>query len=484
MDRNAPNIIQIVVDDMGVGDMSAFNKHRSQTYRLDALMEEGVSCAQQYSSSCVCMPARATLMTGRYPQRVGTCDHPHHRPFEYHDPEALTIAEHLASAGYRTAAIGKWHIGTGPCHPARRGFHETVTFQGSMMDYWNWNLEINGVYQKRPDGRYLTDVLTDEALSFICRNRKQPFFLHLAYNAPHTPYQAHESDVKVFRDAGLFNESVCTLYAMLRSVDRGVEQILECLDKLGLRENTLVWFTSDNGAVQNERMRRSNCNMRGGKCTVWEGGIRVPSIVHWPAGGLAGGRVCDDLVHFADWMPTLCNAAGAPLPDDADVDGADIMEALRGNSRYESPVRFWQWTHYGVQPMHNAAVRDGKYKLVSPACGGFVINTVGRDLFGLDLQMLCNVDDVEKSGVDLPSGFKNHREYRDYLLEGAQAPKPDVPFYDPLPAQLFDLEQDPGETKDLSEAKPDVTRKLKRELENWFERIMPEAERHAQANPY
>lgn len=479
-----PNIIQIVVDDMGVGDLSAFNRHRSQTYRLDALMQEGVCCAQQYSSSCVCMPARATLLTGRYPQRVGTCDHPHHRPHEYMDPEAPTIAELLSSAGYATGALGKWHTGTGPCHPARRGFGETLTFQASMMDYWDWTLDVDGVHPKRADGRYLTDVLTDEAERFICRHRRGPFFLHLAYNAPHTPYQAVEEEVEIFRKAGLFNESVCRLYAMLRRVDEGIERICACLDRLGLAENTLVWFTSDNGAVQNEHMRRPNCNMRGGKCTVWEGGIRVPSIVRWPAAGLAGGRTCDELIHFADWMPTLLAAAGAPLPPDADVDGSDVLPSLQGQRPASQPMRFWQWTHYGVQPMHNAAVREGKWKLVSPACGGYVINCLGRDLFGLDLQMLCNVADPAESMVDLPPGFADHAAYRGFLLQAARAPKPDVPEYPPGEAELFDLDADPGETTDLAERHPDVADRLKRELERWFERIAPEVAKHGRADPY
>jgi arylsulfatase A-like enzyme len=271
---------------------------------------------------------------------------------------------------------------------------------------------------------------------------------------------------------------------MLRAVDRGVERIMDCLEENGLLENTLVWFTSDNGAVQNHRMQRPNHNMRGGKCTVWEGGIRVPSIVHWPAGGLAGGRLCDDMIHFADWMPTLCNAAGAPLPADADIDGEEIIEALRGDNRFESPPRFWQWTHYGVQRMHNAAVRDGKWKLVSPACGGYVINAHGRDLFGCDLQMLCNADDPEQSGVDLPAGFKNCRDYRDFLLEAATAPKPDVETYDPLPPQLFNIAEDPAEANNLSEKEPQITRKLLGQLEDWFDRITPESEKFAEQHPY
>lgn len=477
-----PNIIQIVVDDMGVGDLSAFNKQRSQTYRLDFLMEEGVACAQQYSSSAVCMPARASLMTGLYPQRVGTVDYPHHRPWDYCDPQVLTLPAHLAANGYQTGCLGKWHLGSGPMHPARRGFDETLTFEGSMSDYWSWTLHYNGLVPKPADGRYLTDVLTDEAVSYVCRHRNEPFYLYLAYNAPHTPYQAHEEDVDFFRKAGLFNESVCQLYAMLRAVDRGIERILDTLDRLGLSENTLVWFTSDNGAVQNDRMRRSNGNMRGGKCSVWEGGIRVPSIVRWPAGGIAGGRICDDLLHFTDLPVTLCEAAEAPWAER--TDGRNVLGALQGKAEQAAPKRFWQWTHFGVQPMHNAAVRDGKWKLVSPACGGYVVNAPSQDLFGLDSQMLANTEDAADSGVPLPAGFADHAAYRDYLFETLQAPRPDVKNYPPLKTELFDLEVDPAENNDLSEQHPEIADRLRHDLEGWFAEVMPEAESHRAADPY
>ena len=477
-----PNIIQIVVDDMGVGDLSCYNRHRSQTYRLDALLSEGVGCAQQYSSSPVCMPARASLLTGRYPQRVGCIDLPQHRPHCFVDPDVPCIAEHLTAAGYQTAAIGKWHTGTGRAHPARRGFQETLTFQGGMMDYWRWNLDVDGVYHKYADGRYLTDVFSDAACDFVVRHRDQPFFLHLAYNAPHTPYQAPEADIELFRKGGLFNESVCILYAMLRRVDAGIEQLLDCLRRLGLEENTLIWFTSDNGAVQDQRMQRFNCSMRGGKCSVWEGGIRVPSIVRWPAGGLSGGRCCDELVHFTDLMPTLCAAAGAPLPPDADIDGENVLPLLQGGRREAQPMRFWQWTHYDVQPMHNAAVRDGSWKLVSPACGSYVINVAdGGDLFGLDLNMLSNAETPAKSGLQLPPGFADHDAYYHFLLERARAPRPDCERYEPLPPQLFDLNADPSETRNLSDQHPEIAGRLRRELENWFDRLLPDVDRYRQA---
>jgi hypothetical protein len=147
-------------------------------------------------------------------------------------------------------------------------------------------------------------------------------------------------------------------------------------------------------------------------------------------------------------------------------------------------MRFWQWTHFGVQRMHNAAVRDGHWKLVSPASGNYVLNVPGRDLFGLDTQMLCSVENPEDSGVDLPPGFETHAEYRAFLLETAQAPRPETEDFAPLRPQLFDLENDPAESMDLSGEHPQIAERLRRALENWFDEVTPQAEAHRAADPY
>jgi len=336
-----PNVIFILADDMGYGDFSAFNGGLSQTPHLDAMMADGLTLTQHYSSSAVCFPARATLMTGKYPQRVGAVDLPHHRPFQYLSPAETTIGELLQKAGYKTGLVGKWHLGDGALAPHCRGFDETVCFCGGLMDYYRWTINRNGT-REHGNGRYLTEVWTDEALSFIRRHRQEPFFLHLAYNAPHTPLQAPEEDVNPFRDTGKFNEEVSTLYGMIRNMDAGVGKIMAEIDRLDLAEDTIVMFTSDNGPAMGKKLKRYNHSFRGGKGNVYEGGIRVPMIVKWP-GRLDGGRVTAETVHFADWFPTLLNVCRAGIPDGIDHDGVDVMPVLEGASAADYPERCWQW---------------------------------------------------------------------------------------------------------------------------------------------
>jgi arylsulfatase A-like enzyme len=190
------------------------------------------------------------------------------------------------------------------------------------MDYYRWTINRNGA-RENCDGRYLTEVWTEEALSFIRRHREEPFFLHLAYNAPHTPLQAPEEDVRPFRETGRFTAEVSTLYGMIRNMDSGVGQILAELDELGLAEDTVVMFTSDNGPAMHGNMKRYNHSFRGGKGNVYEGGIRVPMIVNWP-GHLSGGREVSATAHFADWFPTLLNVCEADIPEEIDHDGVDV----------------------------------------------------------------------------------------------------------------------------------------------------------------
>ena len=290
-----PNLVFILVDDMGYGDFSRFNGGLSSTPTLDALIDESVCLTQHYTASPVCNPSRAALMTGRYPHRTGSVD-----TLEWHGLERLalretTLADVLKRAGYTTGLIGKWHLGSFDprYHPQRRGFDEAVCFRGGMHDYYRWRLDYTDTV-KRGDGRYLTDVWTDEAVSFIDRHaHDEPFFLHVTYNAPHTPLQAPEEELRPFVERGTFNRGVATIYAMIHRMDAGVARILEALERNGLAENTVVVFSSDNGpqfgGEGDECTTRFNCEFNGAKGTVYEGGIRVPGILRWPA-GLQGGR--------------------------------------------------------------------------------------------------------------------------------------------------------------------------------------------------
>ena len=228
--RKRPNVVFILVDDMGYGDFSAFNGGLSNTPTLDALMQESVCLTQHYTGSPVCNPSRASLMTGRYSHRTGSLDTLEWWGLERLALRETTLADVFKAAGYATGLVGKWHLGSFDprYHPNRRGFDEAVCFRGGMHDYYNWRLEFNETV-RRADGRYLTDVWTEEAVKFIGRHEDEPFFLHVTFNAPHTPLEAPLDEIKPFTDKGQFNLGVSMIYAMIHRMDTGVAAILDAL---------------------------------------------------------------------------------------------------------------------------------------------------------------------------------------------------------------------------------------------------------------
>ena len=452
-----PNIIFILADDLGYGDFSCFNYGASETPHLDALIRESVCLTQQYSAAPISAPARAALLTGRYPHRLGVIDTIDAGEMNCLATREVTIADIFKSAGYETGLIGKYHCGghDPKYHPNARGFDEFAGFQGGGSDYFNWQLDYNGT-RKKTDGRYLTDVLTDEACDYIKRHRREPFFLHLAYNAPHGPFQALDEDLKSFTDRGCFNTGVSTIYAMIKRLDMGVGRVLETLEKQGLKENTIVLFSSDNGPQFSGQgdmsIKRFNCGFRGSKGSVHEGGIRVPLIIRWPA-GLEGARYYNDLVHFTDWFHTLAAAAGISLPADLALDGQNVMPALRGEgSRKLKPKRFWQFSRGVPTLTHNAAMRDGDWKLVRP--GDVIVNKFDGWRNDLEVSMnLRNDPDAYPDGVPDAEGRPIHLD-------------------DPAPELLlFNLGMDPLEEENLAEQFPDVVSQMSKELENWFEDV-------------
>jgi len=236
-----PNIIFILADDMGYGDFSRFNNGLSQTPVLDNMMDEGICFTQHYSASPVCNPARASLLTGRYPNRTGSLEMREWYGLERMALREITLADILKKAGYTTSLIGKWHLGSYDMayHPMNRGFDETVCFRGGMHDYYAWRLEYNERVV-RSDGTYLTDLWTNEAIDFIKRNKKKPFFLHLTYNTPHTPLQVPEKDSEPFISSGKFNCAVSMLYGMIRNMDRNIGRIFDTLKELSIDDNTML----------------------------------------------------------------------------------------------------------------------------------------------------------------------------------------------------------------------------------------------------
>lgn len=448
---------------MGYGDFGAFNYGRSSTPVLDALMREGVLLTQHYSASPICAPARAGLLTGRYPHRTGAIETRELRGLCNLALKETTVASLLRDAGYATGLVGKWHNGgvRAEFHPNARGFDEFAGFRSGWQDYYNWVLDRNGSFEKA-DGRYLTDVFTDESVQFIARHRAEPFFLHVCYNAPHTPLQAPEEDVRPFAETGAFTEAVSTIYGMIRRMDAGVGRILDALRTYGLEENTFVLFTSDNGpqfgGLGQGCTTRFNCGLNGSKSFVYEGGIRVPMILRWPA-GLEGGRTVHRMVHFCDWLPTLLSAAGLPGPQGLKLDGCDVLPALRGEDGDVPSKRFWQWNRYQPLVTSNAAVRDGDWKLVRPA--------------------------IEETFWTDPAEQERDSAYRDEPWRTVEPVTGDFPprrVPPPRPPQLFNIAADPLEREDLAYRHPTRVAEMLRELERWFEDV--EADRASIGGPW
>ncbi len=456
-----PNIVLIVADDMGYGDFGLFNDGPARTPVLDGLADESVCLTQHYSGSCVCAPARAALMTGRYPHRTGAIDTLEGQGLDRLALREVTLPDHLRAAGYATGMVGKWHLGAldPRYHPNARGFDDFFGFRGGWADYYKWRIDRNGTTE-HSDGRYLTDVFASEASAFIARNAQRPFFLHVAFNAPHTPLQAPQELVQPYVDAGL-PHGVALIYAMNERMDAGVGQILDALDRAGCANNTILMFTSDNGPQLSlghdytmgieVDTRRFNCNFNGAKGNLFEGGIRVPMLVRWPE-GLPAGQRNDALVHYVDWLPTLIEAAGVSRVGGRPIDGVSVLPALRGEIPAAAPRRYWQWNRYTPQVECNAAIRNGRWKLVRPRITELMSVRPEHTQMDRDLKYRPDLH-----AAAIPADILE----RDF-------PPPEAPM-------LFDLELDPGEQNDLSNAEPQRAARLLGELESLFEEV--EAER-------
>lgn len=375
-----PNLVVILADDLGYADVG-FNGCRDiPTPHLDRIAQEGVRCTAGYVTYSVCGPSRAGLMTGRYQDRFGFCRNPTIDPT---NPAAgiplteTTLAEALHQTGYASMAVGKWHLGTHPTlQPLQRGFDEFFGFLSGGHDYFPENLTLNDLSEvKRPwdwyrtkllrnDRRvktteYLTDELSAAAVDFVARRHRQPFFLYLAYNAPHAPLQATEKYLNRF--SHMEDVKRRTYAAMVSAVDDGVGLLLDELDECGVTDNTVVFFLSDNGGPTKVNGSR-NDPLRGGKGSPFEGGIRVPFAVRWP-GTLPAGVDYDQPVSSLDIFATI--AAHNKLPADvtAKLDGVDLTPHLAG--RVSTPShRSLQWRFYDAQ---TTVVRRGAEKLILDA---------------------------------------------------------------------------------------------------------------------
>ena len=444
-----PNIILIIADDMGYGDFGIFNDQISCTPHLDALVDEGITLTQHYSASPVCAPARAALMTGRYPQRTGSIDTLEARGLDRLGLDETTVADVLCGVGYATGLIGKWHNGAldPRYHPTARGYQEFVGFQGGWNPYYRYRLDRNNTIEYGDKNRYLTDVFSDAAIDFIERHKRENFFLQLAYNAPHFPLEAPDAIAQKYCDLG-FSLGVSLIYAMIEVMDEGIGRIAEKLDECGIADNTILIFTSDNGpafgAWNGFSQTRFNYGFNGSKGNTYEGGIRVPAIIRW-SDGLDSGIRSDGMAHFTDWLPTLLNLVGLNVPDDLALDGRDITPVLRGEAGGVYPQRFWQWNRYRPVGACNAAMRDGDWKLLRPQIA--------------EAMQVSPVDSALDNAI---------KYYPEHFSDIVRDPSPPRTVPDPPPPLLFNIADDPFEQNDLAAKQPQKAAAMEAALKRWF----------------
>jgi len=469
--QKRPNVILIVADDMGYGDFGLFNDGPARTPCLDELATQGVCLSQHYAGSPVCSPSRAALLTGRYPHRTGALTPMEVRGMDRIALDEVTIGDVFKQSGYATGLIGKWHNGAldKRYHPNARGFDEFFGFCGGWMDYFDWCVDRNG-RRETADGRYLTDVFTDEAVGFVTRHRHDSFLLSVMYNAPHTPLQAPDDVIQPYIDAGL-NTGVAITYAMNEIMDRGIARIVETLDALGLAEDTILMFTSDNGPAfslagrpdqvpegVSTDLRRYNCGFNGAKGSVYEGGIRVPMIIRWP-GGLERCRQVEEMVHGVDWLPTLAALCGIKCLVGRSLDGRNASKVLHGESN-ASPARFWQLNQFEPVGWINAAMREGAWKLVRP-------RVAQRSKTEVDERFM-------ERYIELDIKYKYHP---DEVTELMSEPAPNLITSPPGEIELYHIENDPLEKINLAISEPERTGRMLGELQAWFEDVEAERQR-------
>jgi arylsulfatase A len=425
-----PNVVLFLIDDLGWMDLGCQGSSFYETPRIDRVARDGIRFTQAYSGAPVCSPSRVALLTGRCPGSVGFTGHitatGKHRYKEhgriippddylYLPYRETTLAEALQSKGYVSASIGKWHLGPEDYFPEKQGFDTNIGGyeQGSPPTYFDpyaspssrWNPRILNL-PPRKTGEYLTDRLTDEAIRFMKHNRERPFFLYMTHYAVHTPLEAPEPLIRKYEEKlKKDNSQISAVYAaMVERVDDSLGRIIDALDQLDLRQDTVIIVTSDNGG-----MKRATRNkpLREGKGYLYEGGIRVPLIISW-AGRIEPGQICAEPVAGVDVYPTVTELAGAsagPGP----LDGRSLTSLLfqRGGWPAERNL-YWYYPHYNAQSEQpGAAIRQGRYKLIER--------------------------------------------------------------YDPPAVELYDLEADISETRDLSATEPGKTAELRERLQRWIE---------------
>ena len=427
--RRKPNIIFVLADDLGYGDLGCYGRRDIKTPVIDGIAAEGVKFTQYYSNGPECSPTRTAFLTGRYQHRVGglECAIGNGNVGRYDDAirlrethdlglpvEETSIARMLKDAGYATAITGKWHLGYEPKFaPHLHGFDHAFYAVGGGMDYFHYIDNVASYYlfqNGKPIRRegYFTDLATDEAVKFIDTHGDEPFFLYVPYTAPHSPFQGPD-DYKpdpLPLDSPLWRQGSAppdVYIAMIEHMDKCIGRILKALDKNGLTANTVVIFSSDNGGTGSAR----NTPLSKAKGTTFEGGIRVPAVARWP-GAIPEGTVSDQACITLDFSASIVRIAGAKVPPGREFDGIDIIRLVETGRPPQKRTLFWRGRR-GQRT--RKAVRDGDMKYIWQTDG------------------------------------KKSEEY------------------------LFDLKNDVGESRDLLKERPKQAKRLKALLANWEKEV-------------
>jgi len=429
-----PNVILVMTDDQGYGDLGIHGNEVIRTPSLDRLAEQSVRLTD-FHVDPTCSPTRAALLTGRYSTRTGVWHTIMGRSFMA--PGERTIAELFAEAGYRTGMFGKWHLGDNyPLRPHDQGFQEALYHGGGVLgqvgdhmgnDMYDDTYFRNGTPEAVTG--YTTNVWFDEALSFVQRNRERPFFLYLAPNAAHWPYFVDDKYVQPYLDASV-PPTMARFYGMITNVDENVGRLTQRLRELGLEDNTILVFMTDNGSAEGWSNWRDEpgtwkgfkAGMRDGKGSEYDGGHRVPFFVRWPAGGVKGGRKVDLLSAHIDVLPTLAEMCRVELPKGLQLDGVSLLPALKDAS-----------SAGGLTPSRTAGDAGSK---------------ADRVLF------------VHSQRVDVPIKWRRSSVMTDRwrLINGEQ---------------LYDIESDPGQEADVALGHPSVVANLRAAYDKWWTSLEP-----------
>ena len=431
--KKKPNIIFILADDLGYKDLGCYGNPFNKTPNLDALASQGMRFSQAYVASPICSASRAALLTGKHPARLHLTNYlvglrtdslspvlpavyTHYLP-----SKEVTLAELMTGQGYSSGIVGKWHLGSGDSiSPLKQGFQYERLIGNNGLDYYNYSITSEGKAVFQDDGKnYLTDKLTDYGLEFIENNKSKPFFLYLAYSAPHVLIVPKGEKLrKYFMEYNKLDGKYNPYYAaMLESLDEGVGRIINKIKALGLDENTIIVFTSDNGGVGLNELGpipTSMAPLRAWKGFVYEGGVRVPTIVRWP-GKVPAGTVNDNYFTNLDYMPTFLEAIGADKAPTR-IDGVSVLSTfLKPEEKLQHSPLFFHYPHFSNQMGRpSGAVRQGDYKLVES------YETGKTELYNL-------TDDVSES-KDLSGRFPGKaKELHALLLNWRKEVKANMP---------------------------------------------------------